>query len=117
MLPSTKQLQHIAIGLAIIANMLVIACNEPIVGLWGFVMQFVYLLMMERLPIIKIRSLPFLGLCCGLYVHNCLWFYFIPYPTAVELAFLLISVWISPSFFILNGSPSNEEIVADDLEC
>ena len=112
-----SQILSLAIGISTFANVFVFSGNVyMVVGIWGLVMQLGYSSMMEHLPEIEIRSLSFLGLCSGLYVHNCLWFYYIPCTSLDHVVLMLISVWISPFFLIMLGTPSNRKSVEVDIE-
>ena len=120
MFPSIKQVLGLTIGISTLANALIISGDTSLVGMWGLMMQLVYSLMLARLPSIDIRSVSFMGLCAGLYIHNCLWSYYIPHPSAEQVVLLVISVWMAPFFMILLGAPSkqtSDQVIEADLEC
>ena len=114
---SIRHVLALTIGLSTLANACMITDNAPMFGIWGLVMQLVYSCILYRLPTIQIYSLPFFGLCSGLFIHDCLWTYYTPHPSAEQGALAIISVWMVPFLLMLQIDPSNNVVVEDDLEC
>ena len=114
----SNRLLSVSIAVATLANGLLIASNAPIVGIWGLLMQICYMILLDSLPYINIRSHIFHALCVGVYIQKCLWFYYIPQPSPAEMVLMLLAVWTSPFLFIILGSPGTRNVETDcDLEC
>jgi hypothetical protein len=60
---SAKTALIASIVLASIANSVLLTSNAPFIGGWGLCMQLFYSLLLDSLPVLNTRSIPFVALC------------------------------------------------------